>query len=327
MYERTRDPVWKARAEQRQDGIESRKTDNTTHDIGFQIFTTFANGYRLTGNDAYRQVALTAAATLATRYNAIVGAIRSWDAINDATQYRVIIDNMMNLELLFWASQQPGGNANWKTIAAQHALTSARDHVRADGGSWQVVNYDQTTGAVLSKATVQGYSDNSTWSRGEAWGIHGFTMAYRYTKDARFLATARKMADYYISHLPADKVPYWDFNAPVNRRTPRDSSAAAIAAGGLLELSEYESDLTLKDSYFNTARDTLASLSSPAYLAEGTTNQAVLLHGTQNKPGNNFDTGLIFGDYYFLDTLKRYDQIAAGNNAPQVDFNANARLL
>ena len=257
----------------------------------------------------------TAATTLATRFNPTVGAFRSWGAVNDTTSYQVIMDNMMNLELMFWASQH-GGNPAWATEAATHARTTARDFFRPDGGSYHVVNYNQKTGQVISKYTAQGYSNSSTWSRGEAWAIHGFSTAYRYTADPAMRATAEKAADYFLAHLPADKVPYWDFNLPSTAGQPRDSSAAAIAAAGLVDLASQEPDPARAQTYLGGARDILASLSTRAYLTQGTANQAILLHGTQNKPAGNYDTGLIFGDYYFIQALQRYNTTPTTTSAP-----------
>ena len=317
-YARTQDPVWKQRAEAWQAGVEVNKTDDTSHDVGFQIFDSFGKDAVLTGDANAKAVTLTAARTLATRYNPTVGAIRSWDARTDTTKYQVIMDNMMNLELLFWASQN-GGDPSLATMAATHAKTTARDFFRPDGGSWHVVNYDQKTGKVLSKYTSQGYSNDSTWSRGEAWAVHGFTMSYRFTHDASFLTTAQNSADYFLAHLPADKVPYWDFSLPSTAGQPRDTSAAAIAASGLVELSSFTTDATRKARYLDGARDILAALSSTAYLADGTTNQAVLLHGTQNKPSGSYDTGIMFGDYYFIEALQRYaaaNGISTGTTTP-----------
>jgi unsaturated chondroitin disaccharide hydrolase len=305
MYQRTGDATWRSRAQTWTSGLESQKNDTSTHDVGFKIFTSFGNGYRLTGDDAYRQVILTAAASLATRYDPDVGCIRSWGEISDTSNFEVIIDNMMNLELLFWASKH-GGQAAWYDMAVSHALKTMANHVRADGSTYQVVTYDPTSGAVKSKSTNQGYNTESTWSRGQAWAVYGFTMAYRETGDPRFLDMARRTADYFIAHLPSDKVPYWDFELPSVTGQPRDSSAAAIAASGLIELSQRENDAQRSATYLNATRNILTSLSSPAYLAEGTTNKAILLHGTQNKPNGKYDSGLIYGDYYFVEALLRY---------------------
>jgi unsaturated chondroitin disaccharide hydrolase len=175
-------------------------------------------------------------------------------------------------------------------MAVSHALRTMQDHVRPNGSTYHVVNYDPVTGAVRSKQTAQGAGTETTWGRGQAWAVYGFTMTYRETGDARFLDTARRLADYYLANVPADKVPYWDFQAPNIPNEPRDSSAAAIAASGLLELSQLDPDPTRSATYLNAATATLSSLSSGSYLARGTTNAAVLLHGTYNKPNNNFFT-------------------------------------
>ena len=301
MYALTRDPVWRARAEARQAGVEPAKLDDSSHDIGFQILDTFGQDADLTGDPRARDVVLTAAATLATRYNPAVGAFRSWDERDDTKRFQVIMDNMMNLELMFWASAH-GGDPRWAQMAATHARTTARDFFRPDGGSWHVVNYDQRSGAVIRKYTEQGFADDSTWSRGEAWAIHGFTTSYRYTGDPQFLATARAAADYFLAHLPPDQVPYWDFSLPGTDGQPRDSSAGAVAASGLLELGRLEPDPVRGRGDVDATRRILAGLSSPSYLS-GDGSQAVLLHGTQNAPEGNADTGLVFGDYYFLEAL------------------------
>jgi unsaturated chondroitin disaccharide hydrolase len=308
MYERTSDPVWRTRALNWQNGLESQKTNAVNHDVGFKMFTSFGNGYRLTATESYRQVLLTSAATLASRYDPEVRMTRSLGSMTDTTNMRVIIDNLMNLELLWWAADH-GGDPAWRTMATNHALRSITDFQRADGSVYHLVNYDPTTGAVRSKGTIQGYDTESSWSRGQAWAIAGWTLAYRYTGDTRFLDAAERAADYYIGHLPSDKVPYWDFELPTFTGEPRDSSAAAIASSGLLELASFETDLAPRLIYFAAARDSLASLSSPAYLSEGTTNRAILLHGTRHKPAGSYDHGLIFGDYYFLEALERYEEL------------------
>src|SRR3954451_4737581 len=312
MYERTGDPAWKARGEARTTGLRSQQADTSSHDVGFKIFTSFGNAYRLTlpSNDAYRQVILTAAGSLASRYSPTVGSVRSWGATTDPS-FQVIIDNMMNLELLFWAAQH-GGSPAWQDMAVSHALKTRDNHVRADGSTYQLVVYDSATGAVKSRGTHQGANAESTWSRGQAWAVYGFTMAYRYTHDVRFLDTARRTADFFLSHLPPDKVPYWDLELASTTGQPRDSSAAAIAASGLLELSRLDTDAARGATYFEAAKAILTSLSSPAYLAEGTATASILRHGTQNQPAGSFDTGLIYGDYYFLEALLRFEQITGG---------------
>ncbi|MFL5781459.1 MAG: glycoside hydrolase family 88 protein [Thermoleophilaceae bacterium] len=323
MYRATGDPAWRSAAAARQAGIESQKTRTDTHDLGFMIFDSFGNGAKLTGDDTYRQIVLTAAGSLDKRYSAIVHATRSWNntSADSPSDFKVIVDNMMNLELLDWASKH-GGSSTYASHALEHALTTAREHVRADGSTFHLVVFDSNTGAVRRKGTVQGYSDSSTWSRGQAWAVYGFTLAYRETGDSRMLDTARRVADWYVAHLPSDKVPYWDFNAPGIPNEPRDSSAAAVAASGLIELAELDPDVVRSRRYLGVAEATLASLSSPAYLAEGTSSRSILLHGTSNKPAGEYDRGLIYGDYYFLEALLRYRELVAASGA-RADFNAD----
>jgi unsaturated chondroitin disaccharide hydrolase len=307
MYQATGDASWRTAAAARQAGLESQKDNTSAHDVGLVLRDSFGLGFDLTGTTTYRDVALTGARSLATRYSGVVHAVRSWDNPSGApgSDFRVIVDNMMTIELLFWASKH-GGDASLADMALQHALTSMGSHVRADGSTWHLVIFDSTNGAVKRKQTVQGYADGSTWARGQAWAVYGFTMAYRESGDARLLATARRVADWYVAHLPSDSVPYWDFDAPGIPNEPRDSSAAAIAASGLIELSSLETDAVRRARYLDAAKATLTSLSSPAYLAEGTSSRSILLHGTANKPAGDYDHGLIYGDYYFLEALLRY---------------------
>ncbi|MGZ6675136.1 MAG: BACON domain-containing protein, partial [Solirubrobacteraceae bacterium] len=251
--------------------------------------------------------------SLATRYNATVGATRSWnnDAGDPSSYFKVIIDNMMNLDLLFWGAQN-GGDPAWTDMAVNHALTTQRTHVRADGSTFQLVIFNSGTGAVISRGTVQGYRNDSTWARGQAWALHGFTQAYAYTADNRMLTTARSAADYFIGHLPADGVPYYDFQAPTTDR-PRDSSAAAIAASGLLWLARIEPDGCRAQTYLDAAKRILTSLSAPPYLSQGTPGAAsILLHATAQHQQGDVDNGLVYADYYFLEALLRYRDIASG---------------
>jgi len=304
LSEYTGDRVLRKAAEERTASLEEQKNNTNDHDVGFRMMCSYGNGYRITKNPAYRDVILTAARSLATRFNPAVGCVRSWN--HGSWTFPVIIDNMMNLELLFWASKN-GGDPGLYDIAVKHALTTMQNHVRPDGGTFHVVDYDKQTGAIVKKQTHQGYRDDSTWARGQAWAVYGFTMTYRETGDKRFLETARKLADYFISHLPPDRVPYWDFQVPASHGEPRDSSAAAIAASGLLELSALGSNKQEAQKYRTAALGMLESLCSPAYLAEGTSLASVLQHATGGKPMNSeIDAGLIYGDYYFVEALMRY---------------------
>jgi unsaturated chondroitin disaccharide hydrolase len=305
-YQATADSALRTKAQNWQSGLAGQASNTSTHDVGFMVFDSFGHGFRLTGTDSYRQTVLRAAGSLASRYSSTVGAIRSWNSA--ANEFRVIVDNMMNLELLFWASKH-GGQRVWYDRAVAHALKTAQDHVRPDGSTYHLVIYDPATGAIKSRTTVQGASAGSTWARGQAWAVHGFTMAYRETGDARFLATARRVADWFIDHLPADQVPYWDFNAPGIPNEPRDTSAAAIAASGLLELSGLETDAARAQRYLASARSMLGVLLRPPWLSDGSGSEAILLHGTYSKPGGNADTGLIWGDYFLQEALVRLRRV------------------
>lgn len=304
MHARTGETAWRDAAVERMAGIESQKTNDGTHDLGFMVGIPFISGYAQTGNTAYRDVAITASNTLATRYNGTVGAIQSW---GDKTtgNYDVIIDNMMNLEMLFWSAKN-GGPASLYDIAVQHALTSRDELVRPDGSTYHVVRFDRTTGDVIEKRTHQGYSNDSTWSRGQAWGVYGFTATYRETGDARFLETAQALADYFIDHAAETGVPYYDFQDPANQ-PPWDSSAAAVAAAGLLELMNYV-DAADRQRYFQAAEQMLLTLAGPTFLSDGTTFDSLLMHGTVSKTGLN-RVGTSYGDYYFLEALGRYEAV------------------
>jgi unsaturated chondroitin disaccharide hydrolase len=303
MFQVAAEPLWRDRADRWTRALELQKTNRQTHDLGFKLFLSFGNAYRLTGDAYYRGVLLTAAESLASRYNSQVGIINCCDW-NTAWEVPLVTDTMMNLELLLWASQN-GGRAEWRTMAVNHALRTLQDAVRPDGSSFHYVDYSRTTGAIRSKGTFQGYSANSTWARGHAWLIYGYTMVYRYTGDVRMLEAARKVTDWYLDRVPADMVPNWDFDAPNQQK---DSSAAAIVASALLELSALETDTARKTRYRDAALRTLDSLASPAYYADGTNSPGLLLHGVGHYPaGREIDTTLIYGDYYFLEAVLRFN--------------------
>ncbi|PVZ04624.1 glycoside hydrolase family 88 protein [Actinomycetospora cinnamomea] len=303
VFERTGDPVWRDRAERWQAPL----TPETTHDdtdLGFKMFMTFAVDHRLTGDEAAKQTALAAADTLAARFNPTVGMIRVWDDRDDTTRYQVNVDAMMNLELLWWAAQN--GRPQYADIARRHADRTITDLVRPDGSTTMFGGYDQSTGELQRLYTEQGFRDDSTWARGQAWAVYGFTTAYRYTRDERYLDTARRTADWFVAHLPPDRVPYWDFDVPQAPPQPRDSSAAAITASALLELSQLDPSRASSD--VDAARAMLASLASPAYLSRNTPSRSILLHGTQNLPDGQQDSGIMFGDYYFVEALGRHER-------------------
>jgi unsaturated chondroitin disaccharide hydrolase len=304
MNEFTKDPFFKNAAERWTAGMADQQFDTGTHDLGFKIFNSYGNGYRLYPSDEYRNVILQAGRTLTTRFNPVVGCIKSWD--NRRWQYPVIVDNMMNLELLFWSAGH-GGTKRMREIAISHAEKTMQNHFRPDGSTYHVLDYDTTTGKVIARNTHQGYADESVWSRGQAWSMYGFTMTYRFTKDARFLKTAQRAADYFLGHLPSDGVPYWDFQAPNIPNEPRDVSAAAIAASALFELSHYPEREAERTRYLHAAEKILRSLCSPPYLAEGTNSHALLNHAVGSKPGNSqVDVSIIYADYYFIEAMMRY---------------------
>jgi rhamnogalacturonyl hydrolase YesR len=303
MYDLTRDANWLEAAQKWNVGLEKEKDNPRTHDIGLMLYTSFGKGYKITRDEKYKEILLQGARTLSRRFNEKIGCIRSWD--HGKWEFPVIIDNMMNLELLFFATRVSGDSSFYR-IAVSHANTTIRNHFRPDNSSYHVVEYDTTTGTVLSRVTHQGYADESAWARGQAWGLYGFTMAFRETKDPSYLSQAEKIADFYLNHpnLPADKVPYWDFNAPAIPNEERDASAAAIAASGLLELSQFSAK---KSVYRAAAIEMIKSLMSDSYLAKpGTNNHFFLKHSVGHKPGKSeVDVPLIFADYYFLEALTR----------------------
>jgi len=275
--------------------------------MGFKMCSSYGNGYQITHDPSYRTILLESARTLISRYNPVVGCIRSWDHHRNVWEYPVIIDNMMNLELLFLAFRETGDSLYYR-IAVSHADRTMHNHFREDYSSWHVINYDTLTGKVISRETHQGYSDSSCWSRGEAWGLYGFTMCYRYTKERRYLAQAEHIAAYILRHLPEDMVPYWDYDAPRTPEEPRDASAAAITSSALYELSIYGGDNAAY--YREKAEDILRSLSDKYMLPDTATNCFILDHSTGNYPAHSeVDVPIIYADYYFLESLIRRDSV------------------
>lgn len=278
------------------------------HDIGFMVNSSYGNAYRLTGNQEYKKVLIAAANNLATLYDPKVGTILSWPSQMDKFQYNTIVDNMMNLELLFWASKN-GGAQELYNIAKSHAQKTMEHLVRPDSSMYHVGSFDQKTGKFLRGYTHQGYKDESMWARGQTWGIYGFAVAYRETGDEEFLKTAIKLADHYIDRLPKDGIPFWDFDDPAIPNAPKDASAAAVAASGMLELSGLLKDPALKEKYFKAAKSYIIKLSSSEYLS-GDTNQAILLHSTGHLPHNSeIDMPIIYADYYYLEALLRLKKL------------------
>lgn len=314
--------------------MEPMKTFTDNHDIGFMMYCSYGNANRFAPQKSYNDILVESARSLCTRYSPITGTIKSWNSWrswNDGTVYKfpVIIDNMMNLELLFAASRISGDDS-FRKVAVSHAEKTMKNHMRQDGSFYHINMYDPETGKFIKGETSQGYSDNSAWSRGQGWAIYGFTVVYRETKDPRFLATAQKAADYYISNpnLPSDKVAWWDFNAFQKGYVPgprsnagkittnyRDASAAALVASALFELSGYTQGKK-GTIYYDTAKQILHSLGSSNYRAkEGENANYILMHSTGAIPQNGeIDVPLVYADYYFVEALHRYSKIL--NNEP-----------
>ncbi|WP_326983175.1 glycoside hydrolase family 88 protein [Chryseobacterium sp. MYb264] len=307
IYEQTKDPEIRKEAEKRLKMIEPNKTFTRDHDLGFMMFCSFGNAYRITKNPEYKNIILTSAESLSTRFRPNMQAILSWDKMADF-KGPVIIDNMMNLEMLMWASQN-GGSKKLEEVAVTHANTTIKNHFRRDFSSYHVIDYDVNTGDVLNKKTFQGYADSSAWARGQGWALYGYTMMYRLTKDKKYVMQAQNIAKFILNHpsMPEDKIPYWDFDDPKIPNVPRDASAAAIIASALLELGQY-SNGEEKQHYIDTAKQIIVSLSGEKYQAKLNENGGFLLmHSTGGLPLNSeIDVPLIYADYYFLEALKRY---------------------
>lgn len=269
------------------------------HDIGFIMFPSFGNGFRLTGDPAYKEAVLATAERLAALFNPAVGTILSWPReVPNFGGHNTIMDNMLNLETLFWAAEN-GGDPAWKDIAITHADTTMRYNFRPDGTSYHVAVYDAETGAHQYSCTHQGYADDSMWARGQAWGIYGYTMVYRFTREPRFLEFAQKIADVYLARLPEDKVPYWDFCDPEIPNASKDASAAAVVASALLELSTYTDG-----KYRADAEAMLRSLYENYRAPEEC--DSFLLHSTGHHPaGKEIDYSIVYADYYFIEALLR----------------------
>jgi len=278
--------------------LKPRKRDKT-FDLGHLFYPSYVLGYKITGEEHLLEASLDAAATLVTLFHARAGFIYN-EIYTGGKKFGItIIDVMMNLPLLWWAYEKTG-DKKYRNMANEHSRDTAENFVRADGSTVHVVEFDLVTGQVTRKTTIQGHSVDSCWSRGQAWGIYGFCLAYRATREKKFLKTAEKLADYFIENLPADNVPYWDFNDPRIPDAPKDSSAAAIACSGLMTLSK----LSGRRRFGNAADRILHSLSTN-YIAEEDRDE-ILKHGCFHVPKKiGVDEGLIWGDYYFLEALMK----------------------
>jgi len=304
MYELTENNFFKDEASKFTGYLHDIRYYKGTHDLGFMVYCSYGNELRLTGDTTTVPVMIQTADNLISRFNDVTQTIRSWDF--GEWQYPVIIDNMMNLELLFWASEYTN-DPKYKDIAVRHANTTLEHHFRDDMSSYHVINYDTITGNVISKGTFQGYSDESHWARGQAWGLYGYTVCYRYTKDEKYLKAAEEIARFIMDNVQTDDlIPYWDYMAPDIPDAPRDASAAAITCSALLELSKYTAQHGT--AYYNYAETILKNLSGEKYLAKTGDNFGfVLMHSVGHLPANSeIDTPINYTDYYYLESLKRY---------------------
>ncbi|TKG95526.1 glucuronyl hydrolase [Puteibacter caeruleilacunae] len=330
MYDLTKKEEWKNEAIRWTEALDTIQYWSGNHDVGFMIYCSYGNALRLTQDKKYEQVVINTAESLSKRYSDTVKCIKSWNyrkAWDGKTEwfYPVIIDNMMNLELLYEASKLSGNN-KYRDIATQHAMTTMKNHYRDDYSCVHVVDYDKTTGEVLDKATCQGFTDESSWARGQSWGLYGYTLCYRETKNPEFLKFAENIANYIMTYptIPEDKIPFWDYNVDQDGFTPewkydaskyaeplRDVSAATIAASALLELSTYVEDGA---KYYNYANDVLKNVASDEYMASKDENFYFLLkHSVGSIPhGGDVDKPVNYADYYYLEALCRKKMIDEG---------------
>lgn len=311
IYEYTQNEAVKTLAEKNTLKLDPIQYVTNDHDVGFQLNCSYGNGFRLTGNEDYKKVLYQGAQSLATRFSSVTGVTQSWDFLRRGWKYPVIIDNMMNLELLFWATQATG-DSTFYDIAVKHADTTLKNHFRADNSLYHGLNYNPETGEIKHYQGGQGFSEKSAWARGQAWGLYGYTLMYRFTKERKYLEQAIKIAEFTLNHpnMPKDLIPYWDYNAPGIPDALRDASAAAINCSGLLELSQYVSEERAK-KYYKAAEKMLQTLSSPAYTAEeGTNGGFILKHSVGNIPsGTEVDMPLTYADYYYVEALCRYKSL------------------
>lgn len=312
LYEGTANSEMKDFAHEYTMRVEDQQYTKSNHDVGFMLFCSFGNGYRLTNNQDYKKVILNGSESLSTRFNETIKLIRSWDWNVKVWNYPVIIDNMMNLEMLEWASKN-SDSTKYASIARSHADVTMKNHFRDDYSSYHLVDYDIETGEVRLKQTVQGFANESTWARGEGWALYGYTMMFRETGDERYLSQAENIAKFIINHprLPEDKIPYWDFDAPDIPNALRDASAGSLMASAFIELSLLTKDVEAGKAYLRIAEQQLKSLTSSAYLAEeGANHDFILKHAVGNLPGKSeVDVPLTYADYYYVEALVRYKNL------------------
>ena len=306
LFEYSKDESLKIEAIRSTALLEKEKNNTGTHDLGFMLYCSYGNGYRLTKDNSYKDVMITGAGSLSTRFNPIIGCIKSWNS-NSRWQFPVIVDNMMNLEFLCEMTKLSGDSSFYK-VAITHANTTIKNHYRSDFSSYHVIDYDTITGKKIKGYTAQGAFDESAWARGQTWGLYGFTMMYRETYKKEYLDEAINIANFLLHHknMPEDKIPYWDYDATDIPNTYRDASAAAILCSALLELAKYSNKKQQKE-YMDVAITILKNLSSSYRAAVGTNGGFILKHGVGHLPAKSeIDVPLTYGDYYFIEALMRY---------------------
>ncbi|SFD54826.1 glycoside hydrolase family 88 protein [Flavobacterium phragmitis] len=310
LYRLTGDSKYKEQAEKWTPFSKKESVNKNSHDVGFKVFCSFGEALKVENKKEYEAVIVKGAETLCKRFDPKVGSIRSWDFNKEIWDYPVIIDNMMNLELLFEASKL-SGNPKYRNVAIQHANTTLKNQFRDDDSCYHVIDYDPKTGNVRKKTTLQGYNDDSVWARGQAWAVYGFTMAYRYTKDEAYIKQAEATALFFMANknLPEDGIPYWDFKDPSIPNSARDVSAAMVMASALYELYGY----TKKENYLAFANKMMASVQSKNYILDANIKAPFLFdHSTGNWPKHDeIDEPIIYADYYFLEALLRKSKIDA----------------
>ena len=308
IYEITGKPEYKALAKKWTAFIEKEKFNNRTHDMGFKVFNSFGQGLKHEDNQEYKDIIIKSAQTLSTRFNNTVGSIRSWDFNKERWDFPVIIDNMMNLELLFEATRI-SKDSSFHNLAIQHANTTLKNHFRPNNSTWHVLDYNPDNGTVRMRVTHQGINDDSSWARGQGWAIYGFTMAYRYTKDEKYLNQAKATASFFLNHknLPEDGIPYWDFDAPNIPNEPRDVSAGAIVASALIELYGYTKD----ETYLDYSKKFLKNVQTTNYILPSNEEAPFILDHSSGdwSKRSEMDEPIVYGDYYFLEALLRLKKL------------------
>lgn len=308
IYEITGKPEYKALAKKWTAFIEKEKFNNRTHDMGFKVFNSFGQGLKHEDNQEYKDIIVKSAQTLSTRFNNTVGSIRSWDFNKERWDFPVIIDNMMNLELLFEATRI-SKDSSFHNLAIQHANTTLKNHFRPNNSTWHVLDYNPDNGTVRMRVTHQGINDDSSWARGQGWAIYGFTMAYRYTKDEKYLNQAKATASFFLNHknLPEDGIPYWDFDAPNIPNEPRDVSAGAIVASALIELYGYTKD----ETYLDYSKKFLKNVQTTNYILPTNLDVPFILDHSSGdwSKRSEMDEPIVYGDYYFLEALLRLKKL------------------